>query len=78
MCLWLGVSTSGSYHWRGCAQSATSARRETLLVRIHHYFEASDGTCGYRRIHADLVEEGTECYPELVRHIMRDEGLIAC
>jgi putative transposase len=33
---------------------------------------------GYRRIHADLVDEGGECSPELVGHIMRDEGLIAC
>ena len=78
MCLWLNVSTSGFYHWRGRPQSATSARRETLLVRVRHFFEASDGTYGYRRIHADLVDEGRECSPELVRHIMRDEGLIAC
>ena len=78
MCLWLDVSTSGFYHWRGRPQSATSARRETLLVGIRHFFEASDGTYGYRRIHADLVDEGREYSPELVRHIMRDEGLIAC
>ncbi len=39
---------------------------------------ASDGTYGYRRIHADLLDEGTECSPELVRQIMRTQGLIAC
>jgi len=39
------------------------------------FFAASDGTYGYRRIHADVVDEGSECSPELVRHIMRDEGL---
>jgi hypothetical protein len=39
-------------------------------VRIRHYFEASDGTYGYRRIHADLVDESRECSPELVRHIL--------
>jgi len=33
---------------------------------------------GYRRIHADLADEGTECSPELVRQIMRTEALIAC
>ncbi|NYI47791.1 transposase InsO family protein [Nocardioides aromaticivorans] len=42
------------------------------------FFAASDGTYGYRRIHADLAEEGTECSPELVRQIMRTQGLIAC
>jgi putative transposase len=78
MCLWLDVSTSGFYHRRAARSLRRRPRRETRLVRIRHYFEASDGTYGYRRIHADLVDEGRECSPELVRHIMRDEGLIAC
>ena len=78
MCLWSDVSTSGFSHWWGRPQYATSARGETLLVRVRHYFDASDGTYGYRPIHADLVDEGRECSLELVRHIMRDEGLIAC
>ena len=78
MCLWLQVSTSGFYHWLGRPQSATAARRVALIARVHHFFEDSDGTYGYRRIHADLADEGTECSPELVRQIMRDEGLIAC
>ena len=78
MCLWLAVSTSGFYHWLKRPQSATSARREALTARIQHYFEESDGTYGYRRIHADLMAEGTECSPELVRQIMRQEQLVAC
>jgi len=48
-----------------------------VCARVHHLFEDSEGTYGYRRSHADLVDEGSECSPELVRHIMRDEGLIA-
>jgi len=78
MCRWLDVSTSGFYHWRTRPQSATAARRETLLARIRHYFEESEGTYGYRRIHADLTAEQTQCSPELVRQMMRHEGLIAC
>ena len=78
MCRWLDVSSSGFYHWRGRPQSATTARRHALSARVHHFFEDSEGTYGYRRIHADLVDEGSECSPELVRHIMRDEGLVAC
>jgi len=78
MCCWLGVSTSGFYHWAKRPQSATAARREALTARVHHFFVDSDGTYGYRRIHADLAEEGTECSAELVRQIMREEGLIAC
>ena len=70
MCLWLGVSTSGFNHWVSRPESATVARRQTLIARILHYFENSDGTYGYRRIHADLVEENTECSPELVRQYL--------
>jgi len=59
MCRWLDVSTSGFYHWLTRPQSVTSARRQALLVRVRHYFEESDGTYGYRRIHADLAAEQT-------------------
>ena len=78
MCDWLAVSTSGFYHWLSRPQSATAARREALTARVKHFFQASDGTYGYRRIHADLVGEDTRCSPGLVRQIMRDEGLVAC
>ncbi|GAA2001412.1 hypothetical protein GCM10009755_07290 [Brevibacterium samyangense] len=78
MCAWLEVSRSGYYHWRSRPQSATAARRQALTGRVKHYFEASDGTYGYRRIHADLTDEATEASPELVRQIMRDEGLYPC
>ena len=70
MCLWLAVSTSGFYDWLKRPQSATAARREALAARVRHFFTASDGTYGYRRIHADLAAEGVECSPELVRQIM--------
>lgn len=78
MCGWLAVSTSGFYHWLSRPASATTARRQALTARVRAFFTASDGTYGYRRIHADLADEGTECSPELVRQIMRTEGLIAC
>lgn len=78
MCRWLDVSTSGFRHWLTRPQSATSARRHALLAQIRHYFEESDGTYGYRRIHADLTAEQTQCSPELVRQMMRQEGLVAC
>jgi transposase InsO family protein len=78
MCLWLGVSSSGFYHWLSRPQSATGARREALAARIRHFFTESDGPYGYRRIHADLAAENTKCSPELVRHIMRSEDLVPC
>jgi transposase InsO family protein len=78
MCVWLAVSTSGFYHWLSRPASATAARREALTGRVKHFFTASDGTYGYRRVHADLADEGTDCSPELVRQIMRAESLVAC
>lgn len=78
MCLWLAVSTSGYYQWRSRPQSATAARRVMLAARIRYFFIASDGTYGYRRIHADLADEGIECSPELVRQIMRRHELVPC
>ncbi|MET4097489.1 putative transposase [Arthrobacter sp. UYCu712] len=78
MCRWVAVLTSGFYHWATRPQSATAARRQVLTARIQHYFEESEGTSGYRRIHADLAAEQTECSPELVRQIMRRQGLVAC
>lgn len=78
MCLWLAVSTSGFYHWLGRPQSATAARRQQLAERIKEFFDAADGTYGYRRIHADLADEAIECSPELVRQIMRQESLVPC
>jgi len=78
MCAWLVVSKSGFYDWLDRPESATAARREALTRRIKHYFAKSDETYGYRRIHADLIDEGIDCSPELVRQVMRTEGLVAC
>lgn len=78
MCRWLEVSRSGFYHWRARPASATTARRAALTARVRHFFTASDDTYGYRRVHADLAGEGAECSPELVRQIMRAEGLVPC
>lgn len=58
-------------------QSATSSRREALIARIQYFFTESDGTCGYRRNHAEHAVEQTECSPELVLQILRQIGLLA-
>jgi transposase InsO family protein len=78
MCAWLAVSKSGFYEWRSRPASATAQRRELLKVKIKALFDASDGTYGYRRIHAQLVRGGEHLGPELVRRLMRQLGLVAC
>ena len=78
MCVWLQVSRSGYYEWRDRPESATARRHELLKQFITLSFEDSDGTYGYRRIHADLAAQGIACGPELVRAIMRELGLQPC
>jgi len=78
MCRWAEVSTSGFYEWRDRPASATAERRAALTVRIHRIFTDADGASGYRRVHAQLERDGIEAGPELVRHIMAAEGLVAC
>jgi putative transposase len=78
MCTWLNVSRSGYYDWRSRPESATARRREELKRYVQHFFDASDGTYGYRRVHADLLDHGIACGLELVRALMRELELQPC
>lgn len=78
MCHWLNVSRSGYYDWKTRRPSATARRREILEAEVRFAFEHSDGTYGYRRVHAWLVRRGTRVNPETVRGIMRGLGLVPC
>ncbi len=59
-------------------ESATAKRRGVLALYVKKSFEDSDGTYGYRRVHADLVAWGVPAGPELVRSLMRELGLEPC
>jgi hypothetical protein len=74
MCEWAGVSTSGYYEWRDRPASATAIRRDHLTKLITAIFALSDGTYGYRRVHAQLVRQGEQVSDELVRALMGGEG----
>lgn len=78
MCAWLEVSRSGYHEWRGRSRSATAERREHLKLVIAKAFAESDGTYGYRRVHAQLARWSVAASPELVRALMRDLALVAC
>jgi putative transposase len=78
MCDWAGVSRSGFYEWRGRPASATTERRAALAVKVKQVFDDSDGTYGYRRVHRVLARQGVEAGEELIRYIMREQGLVAC
>ena len=78
MCVWLAVSRSGFYHWRGRPQSATARRRDELKKLIAAEFADSDEASGYRRVHAALARRGVVVGKELVRFLMRELGLQPC
>jgi transposase InsO family protein len=78
MCEWAEVSTSGYYEWRSRPASATAIRRERLNTLVKAIFKHSDETYGYRRVHAQLLRQGEQASPELVRELMRELDLIAC
>lgn len=78
MCRWMKVSKAGYYAWKGRSPSATARRRTLLTTLVKASFTASDGTYGYRRVHADLAFWGYACHEETVRSIMRELGLVAC
>ncbi len=63
MCLWSGVSRSGYYGWKTRKPSATAQRRETVEAEVKFAFQHSDGTYGYRRVHAWLARRGTVVSP---------------
>jgi putative transposase len=74
MCEWMEVSTSGFYEWLKRPLSATAKRRDHLKLLIEKAFTDSDGTYGYRRLHAQLARWGEHCTPELIRGLMRELG----
>jgi putative transposase len=75
---WAGVSKSGYYSWRKKPVSATKERREDLKEMVKLIFDDSGETYGYRRVHAELLRQGEQAGPELVRALMRELGLVPC
>jgi putative transposase len=78
MCRWADVSRAGYYEWRDRPTSATAERRTVLTQHIHDVFADSDETYGYRRVWHELARRAVECGLELVRAIMREQGMVAC
>jgi putative transposase len=75
LCRVLGVSPSGFYAWCSRPPSVRSLRDVDLrhaIVRIH---QASRGTYGRPRIHAELRYEGTRCSGKRTARLMREAGI---
>jgi len=78
MCRWLTVSPSGFFDWKRREMSTTARRRAELTALVVEIFTDSDETYGYRRVHAELGRRGVPAGLELIRAIMRDQGLVPC
>jgi len=75
-CRVLGVSESGYYAWRERAPSARAVRHAWLTDRIRQVHQASRGTYGARRVHADLVlGQGIPVGHQAIERLMRVAGL---
>jgi putative transposase len=74
-CEVLGLSRSGFYAWKRREPSRRSIEDAELLVRLCALHEASRGTYGRRRLHADLVAEGLAIGRNRVGRLMRKAGL---
>ena len=75
-CRVLGVSTSGYYKWRQRLLSPRALRHAWLTQLIVEVHEASRGTYGSRRVHAELtMGRGVKVGRGAVEMLMRRAGL---
>jgi putative transposase len=72
----LNVSRSGYYAWMVRRPSRRWLREAGIAEAAKKFHARSRQIYGYRKVHKDLVQEdGHRCSPELVRRIMRRNGL---
>ncbi len=74
----LGVSSSGYWAWRARQPSARSRADAQLAEQIRAIHQASRGTYGVPRVHAELVARGACCGHKRVARLMRRDGLVGC
>jgi putative transposase len=75
MCRVLGVSRSGFHAWAVRPPSRRAVANAELTRAITRIHQASRGTYGRPRVHAELGYEGVRCSPKRVGRLMRAAGL---
>jgi transposase InsO family protein len=75
MCQLLGVSSSGCYAWVKRPPSRRSETNDALLAEIRVAHEASRGTYGAPRVHAELAAKGVRVGRKRVARLMSQAGL---
>lgn len=74
-CRALEVSESWFYKWRDRPPTPRAERRGELDTAVKEFFDASDGTYGSPRVHADLLEAGWVVAERTVAASMAAQGL---
>ena len=75
MCRLLGVSLSGYYAWTKRRPSRRALADAALVAEIRAAHEASHGTYGAPRIHADLIAKGIHLGRKRVARLMSAAGI---
>lgn len=75
LCQVLEVSVSGYYAWRGRPISRQAQANLELIQQIRQVHQASRGTYGSPRIHAELKARGYRCTEKRVARLMQQHGL---
>ena len=76
LCRVLGVSPSGYYAWRKRPASERAQADQRLLRQIRTAHQASRGTYGAPRIHADLRDAGVAVGRKRVARLMQAAGIV--
>jgi putative transposase len=72
----LQVSAGGYYAWAERKPSKRHMQQASLAESVKKFHARSRQVYGYRKVHEDLIqEEGHSCSAELVRRVMRKNGL---
>jgi transposase InsO family protein len=74
MCRVLKVSPSGYYAWMARPASKRQRRDQVLLTHIRAAQQASRGTYGSPRVHAELQGQGFETGRKRIARLMRSPG----
>ncbi len=77
ICAALRVSRSGFHAWLNRPASVRSIYDEKLSEVMRQSFQASDRTCGARRVWRDVLEEGLPCGLHRIERLMKPNGLRA-
>ena len=78
LCRVLGVSPSGYWAWRKREASQRATADTQLTRQIAAIHQASRGTYGVPRVHAELRAAGMRCGHKRVARLMRQAGLVGC